>query len=91
MRNRTAAGSIYYWNESNSAPLMKLYSADHSDRPRVCLRASWRGARRAQWSAGDYLHVATVVRPTRSEDSVRVKGLRNDGAAAAVEPDGRKA
>jgi hypothetical protein len=48
-------------------------------------------ARSAPWSQGDFVHVATIVRPTGASGSVHLKALPNGAAAVLVEPDGRKA
>jgi len=56
-------------------------------------RAGWTPliSRPAPWLSGDYLHVATVVRPSNSDGRVMVKAMKNGAAAVAIEPDGRKA
>jgi len=56
-------------------------------------RAAWTPllAHAAPWSSGDYLHVATIVRPAQSDAVVEIKTLKNGAALVALEPDGRKA
>jgi hypothetical protein len=47
--------------------------------------------RPAPWASGEFLHVATVIRPSTAEGSVHIRALRNGAAAVLLEPGARKA
>jgi len=47
--------------------------------------------RSAPWMAGDYVNVASVIRPSSAKGIVQVKGLKNGAAALFIEPDTKKA
>ena len=45
----------------------------------------------APWTAGSFVHVATVVRPASADGTVQVRAMRHGAVAALLEPDGRRA
>jgi hypothetical protein len=56
-------------------------------------RAAWTPllVRPAPWSTGDFVNVATVIRPAHAQGDVHIRALRNGAVALALEPGGRKA